>query len=189
MQVITKNDLRKHFKAIRTTMSNHDRRTQDFQIFKNTISTEQYKNARELLAYVSSPIEVDTYVLIAYSWQVGKKVFVPKCKPNSNDMDFFLINSFDDLEQGAFGIYEPKLTCERVQRLENPCCIVPALSYDKRGYRLGFGKGFYDKFLCSFHGAKVGICYDNCICVNGEVRLATSEHYQNSPLRAPHECS
>ena len=84
--------------------------------------------------------------------------------PDSNDMSFYEIKSFDDLEQGSFNIFEPKEYCPMIADFNDACCIVPALSYDKRGYRLGFGKGFYDKFLCKFNGEKIGICYDNCIC-------------------------
>lgn len=163
MQVECKKELRKKFKQIRKAMSENQREIADMQVFENAVATDEYKYADVILAYVSSDIEVDTYKLIEYSWQAGKKVCVPRCKPNSNEMEFYEIYSFDDLEQGAFGILEPKESCEQWDNKGKACCIVPALSYDNRGYRLGFGKGFYDKYLTGFEGKKLGICYDNCM--------------------------
>lgn len=164
MQMTNKNELRKKYKQIRTEMTVSERRTADLQVFKNTVSVDAYKNAKEILAYVSSEIEVDTRLLIRHSWGMGKKVLVPRCIPDSNDMEFYEIKSFDELEKGAFGIFEPKKSCLKAGKPEKPCCIVPALSYDKRGYRLGFGKGFYDKFLSDFEGVKLGLCYERCMC-------------------------
>lgn len=160
---MSKRELRKYFKQIRQEMSAEQRKNIDNQIFQNVTETAEYKRAEIILAYVSSEIEVNTYKIIEYSKQIGKKICVPKCKPNSNDMDFYEINSMNDLEPGAFGILEPKSNCNEWNKRGNACCIVPALSYDIRGYRLGFGKGFYDKFLKDFKGVKLGICYENCM--------------------------
>lgn len=166
MLINDKNKLRQHFKDVRIAMDLHERKTSDISIFRKLIDIDDYKNADDVLVYVSSQIEVDTYMLIAYSLIDGKRVLAPRCVPNSNDMNFFVIKSFDDIESGAFGIYEPKTECEKLTEFANACCIVPALSYDKRGYRLGFGKGFYDKFLQGFNGRKIGVCYSNCISDN-----------------------
>ena len=65
--------------------------------------------------------------------------------------------------QSARGIFEPDERCEKYCVFDNALCIVPALSYDKDGYRLGFGMGFYDRFLADYNGMKLGLCYDNCM--------------------------
>ncbi|MGN0601781.1 MAG: 5-formyltetrahydrofolate cyclo-ligase [Oscillospiraceae bacterium] len=163
MLITDKKALRKHFKQVRKTMTLHQRRVCDIEIFNKVINLKEYKNSKEILLYVSSEIEVDTYMLADYSFKTGKNVLVPRCLPDSNDMEFYHINDFSDLEKGAFGIFEPKEYCTEIKNFENPICIVPALSYDERGYRLGFGKGFYDKYLAEFHGIKLGICYENCM--------------------------
>ena len=163
MQISDKNTLRVHYKKIRNEMEFFPRRVCDVEIFRNLIKANPFINAENVLVYISSEIEVDTFLIICYAFKVGKRVFAPKCVPNSNDMDFYEIKSFDDLEKGRFGIFEPKAYCKKIDDFNNACCIVPALSYDKRGFRLGFGKGFYDKFLCKFNGEKIGICYDCCI--------------------------
>lgn len=164
MQITDKNTLRKSYKKIRKDMTLFQRRIYDMQIFENVIKLDAFKNSNKVLVYISSEIEVDTFAIICYALKMGKKVFAPKCVSDSNDMFFYEIKSFDDLEQGSFKIFEPKEYCQMIVDFNDTCCIVPALAYDKRGYRLGFGKGFYDKFLCKFSGEKIGICYDNCVC-------------------------
>ena len=73
------------------------------------------------------------------------------------------LDSTYDLKKGRFGIFEPDESCEKYCVFDNALCIVPALSYDKDGYRLGFGMGFYDRFLADYNGIKLGLCYDNCM--------------------------
>ncbi|MGN1133878.1 MAG: 5-formyltetrahydrofolate cyclo-ligase [Oscillospiraceae bacterium] len=163
MLIKDKNALRKEYKALRNGMSLHQRRTADIEIFKNARELEAFQQAEEVLIYVSSAIEVDTYMLADYCFECRKKLYSPKCIPNSNDMIFYETESFDDLEKGSFGIYEPCEQCRKMNETEHPVCIVPGLAFDKRGYRLGFGKGFYDKFLAEFKGIKIGLCYDDCV--------------------------
>lgn len=164
MQIDKKAELRKHYKYIRVKMSDQDKKEKDFRIFENFIGLDEYKKSKEILVYVSSSIEVDTRMIIDKCWIDGKAVLAPRCVPDSNEMSFYEIKSFDDLKQGAFGIYEPNQGCRSYESFEHPCCIVPGLAYDKAGYRLGFGKGFYDRFLSHFNGKQIGVCYSNCIC-------------------------
>lgn len=164
MQISSKKDLRIFYKNLRNEMSLYDRKKLDMKICEKVINLSQYKNCECVLVYVSSSIEVDTHALIEHSFQANKIVLAPRCIAGTNLMDFCEINSFDDLKSGAFGIMEPKEKCKKTEFFgTNSCCIVPALSYDKRGYRLGFGKGFYDRFLDRYKGYKIGLCYDNCV--------------------------
>ena len=80
-------------------------------------------------------------------------------------MEFYYLRSFDeDLESGAFGVLEPKIgRCEKMTDFSNSICIVPGLAFDNEGYRLGYGKGYYDRFLCNYPGVKIGICYASCV--------------------------
>ena len=76
-------------------------------------------------------------------------------------MDFYYINSLDDVEIGAFGILEPKESLPKydLEETRPSIMIIPALSYDKFGYRLGYGRGFYDRYVNRFMGIKAGVCY------------------------------
>lgn len=160
---IEKSLLREKYKNIRSAMSEDEKKACDTQIFERVISLYPYRNCQCLLTYVSKENEVDTIQLIKQAFLDKKKVAVPKCVEN-HKMDFYFINSLDDLEKGAFGLLEPKTDiCRKAGNFTNAVCIVPAMSFDFRGFRIGYGGGYYDRFLSGFSGKKIGICYSNCI--------------------------
>ena len=74
-------------------------------------------------------------------------------------MKFYKTNSAEDLEIGMYNIYEPKSYCEEYKSKNNDLIIVPCLSVDKENYRIGYGKGYYDKFLKNFSGISICPCY------------------------------
>lgn len=155
--------LRKRYKDMRLGYSTEHKKQLDEAIINRLMRTYQYKNADTLLCYVSTSIEVDTHYLILKSLESGKKVAVPKCNPDNVSMDFYFINGFDDLEKGTFGVLEPiENRCVKYSG-ENGICIVPGLSFDYGGYRLGYGKGYYDRFLTDYPQTKIGICYNDCM--------------------------
>jgi len=156
-----KKQLRKHFKEIRSGFQPHEKEMLDNGIYVNLTASEEYKCCNDLLIYVSGCIEADTLKIIGKA--LGeKRVFCPKCVRGTNIMHFYRISGFDSLERGEYGIWEPKNSCERSEKFENAMCVIPALSCDSEGYRLGFGKGFYDRFLTGFSGVKAVLCYDCC---------------------------
>ena len=75
-------------------------------------------------------------------------------------MDFFVVEGENDLSEGMYGIFAPKAECPVLRADEKCLCCVPGLSFDKKGYRLGYGKGYYDRYLSSFKGISIGFCYD-----------------------------
>lgn len=159
-----KNELRTKFKTIRKNMSTKVKMNMDIQIQSHLFSTSEYLKEDVILTYVSKPLEVDTINIIKTSWTNKKKVAVPKCKTDKTEMDFYFINSLDDLEVGTFGVLEPiEEKCRKVTNFFNGLCIVPGFSFDENGFRIGYGKGYYDRFLAYFLGKTVGICYSNCI--------------------------
>lgn len=158
-----KNKLRNKYKDIRKNMSIDYKKKFDLSIFNKLISLEAYKNADTILTFVSTDIEVDTHRLINYSLENGKKVAVPKCIDGTRNMEFYIINSLNDLEVATFSVLEPKTQiCEKLENFNNSICIIPGLAFDLEGYRLGYGKGYYDRFLGNYNGLKIGICYCSC---------------------------
>ena len=166
MQISDKKRLRSEIKAIRFAMSKKEKADRDRRIYENVIGSQEYKDCSELLIYISGQIEVDTSQIIKDAVDQGKAVYVPRCVAGTNVMEFYRIRSRVDLIEGYFGILEPKEECETGTYCETSLCIVPGLAYDKNGFRLGFGKGFYDKYLSAFPGKTIGICYDSCIIDN-----------------------
>lgn len=156
--------LRERYKTFRREMPSEKKARLDQVIADRVTSLWQYKRNRLLLIYVSTAIEVDTYRIIERAWAEGKQVAVPRCVPGTRNMEFYYIQSLEDLEPGTFGVLEPRPEKSRLLTdFRSGLCIVPALSYDWHGYRLGYGKGYYDRFLAKFGGQMIGICYSECV--------------------------
>lgn len=159
-----KQKLRAESKLYRKLLSEQEKKTLDSKISNRFFNTWQYRSCKVLLSYVSTEIEVDTRAIISRALSDGKHVAVPRCIDNTRLMDFYFIKSFDDLESGFMGVLEPvPEKCEKMTDFSEGLCIVPALMFDVRGYRLGYGKGYYDRFLSNFCGETLGICYNSCI--------------------------
>ena len=159
-----KNSLREQYKTIRRDMPPEIKRQHDAAICSRVTSLWQYKSNHTLLSYVSTAIEVDTFSIISQALKDGKKVAVPRCVPGTRHMEFYYITNLDSLEPGTFGVLEPKPDKQNLMTdFSSGICLVPALCYDWRGFRLGYGKGYYDRFLARFEGNMIGICYHECI--------------------------
>lgn len=160
----SKKTLRDNFKKLRKTIPREERDAYDERIAQKILNLWAFRETEILLIYVSGEAEVDTHRVIKESLRRGKRVGVPKCLDTSGNMDFYFIESLDDLEKGLFGLLEPIIEkCEKVEDYSRGLCILPALTFDLAGYRLGFGKGYYDRFLSVFQGKSIGICYECCL--------------------------
>ncbi len=135
----------------------------DLILQEKFLQTEEYKNADVLLAFVSKDIEIDTNMIINQALADGKTLALPKCK-EENLMDFYIVDDLANLKEGYYGLSEPDSTkCQLLQSIDNSVCLVPGLAFDMEGYRIGFGKGYYDRFLLDFKGVTVGMCYTKCV--------------------------
>lgn len=159
-----KTELRQKYRSLRQSMPQEIKNQKDEAIAKQVRRLWQYQRNNVLLIYVSTPIEVDTFRIIRQALEDGKRVAVPRCVPDTRNMEFYYIDSTDELSPGMFGVLEPAVNSERLYKeSDGGLCIVPAFSYDWRGYRLGYGKGYYDRFLSRFEGNMVGVCYSECV--------------------------
>jgi 5-formyltetrahydrofolate cyclo-ligase len=159
-----KSELRQKYRGLRQAMSPEIKAQKDEAIAAQVRRLWQYQRNSVLLIYVSTAIEVDTFRIIRQAIADGKRVAVPRCVPDTRNMEFYYIDSTDELEPGMFGVLEPKPDVRRLYKeSDGGLCIVPAFSYDWSGYRLGYGKGYYDRFLSQFDGNIVGICYSDCV--------------------------
>lgn len=157
-----KTELREAAIKMRNALEKDNKVDYDCEIESRVIAHKSFIYADAVFTYVSTEKEVDTLGLIHAAWAVGKTVAVPKCDRESNVMIFYVIKSMDDLKPGYFGILEPdEKKCEPAQSTANSLCIVPGLCFDAEGYRIGYGKGYYDRFLKSFNGISVGLCYSS----------------------------
>ncbi len=157
-------ELRKKYRKYRETLPAGKKNVFDASVRHNLLRLREYGENDVIFLYVSKKIEVDTHGIMAQCWKDGKTVAVPRCVEESRDMDFYVIRSENDLERGAFGVMEPRPDrCEKVTDLTGGLCVVPGLCFDAKGFRLGYGKGYYDRFLSRFQGATAGICYAECV--------------------------
>lgn len=161
-------DIRKYKQSIREAQKKHraemdkERKASlDRDIAANVRRLNEYSPAKTLLVYVSTPIEVDTKLIIENAWADGKKVAVPRCIPDTRDMEFHYISSFDELSPGSFSVLEPDPSLPIVTDFTDCLMIVPGMQFDMNGYRLGYGKGYYDRYMVRFNGRSAGICYSN----------------------------
>lgn len=144
-----KKELRKKAKLYRKSISEKDRLDKSSTIMGNLKALKEFQKAEVILVYASLPDEVETLILIDELLQEGKKdVYCPVTQ--DDEMDFYKISSVDDLKEGNFHVLEPEPLEEKVLELQKDvayCMLMPGLMFDKTGNRLGYGKGYYDKYL------------------------------------------
>lgn len=157
-----KKELRSYIKAKRKSIENKVEK--DILIAQNLLSLDEIKNADTVLCYLSLDDEVCTDEIVTALLNMGKKVGAPYCVDNDGNMDFYYITDFDDLRIQSFGVREPVLEkCEKITSFDNAVIILPGLCFDKNGNRLGYGKGYYDRFLQIHSLISVGLCYNSLI--------------------------
>lgn len=154
-----KDELRKKYKELRKSILNKFEK--DDEICKRFISSELFRNADEVLCFYPLKYEINTLPIIEAALKLNKKTALPLCTDKNGNMDFYFIKSISDLSMGSYSIMEPDPDkCRKATEFSNAVCLVPGLSFDKEGYRLGYGKGYYDRFLEKFTYISVGLCYN-----------------------------
>lgn len=158
-----KNRLRAECKQKRTALSDSEKVQMDARLTDRFFASRQYRENDMLFCYVSTEIEVDTREILRRAIADGKTVAVPRCVDGTREMDFYILQDMSALESGSFGVLEPNpALCRKVTDFSEGLCIIPALAFDKSGCRLGYGKGYYDRFLAKFSGETLGLVYDCC---------------------------
>ncbi|KPU26707.1 5-formyltetrahydrofolate cyclo-ligase [Caloranaerobacter sp. TR13] len=159
-----KNELRKKILNKRKELSNKDIVNLSNKIIDLLINTTLYKNANYIMAYIDFRNEVKTEKLIKKSLEIGKKIIIPISLTESKELLLSELKDYDnELTTGAYGILEPKKEfIRKVSPQILDLIIVPGVVFDKRGYRIGYGGGYYDKFLLNISKSvpKVALAFD-----------------------------
>jgi 5-formyltetrahydrofolate cyclo-ligase len=130
------------------------------EIANQLYSSALWQNANTIGITISNYPEVDTYQIIRKAWEQNKRVVVPKCHPKEKQMSFHELKQFTQLESVYYGLLEPIETLTRkVDKVGIDLLIVPGLAFTKEGYRLGFGGGYYDRFLQDYEGNTVSLAF------------------------------
>lgn len=155
--------MRKEILNRRNSLFEHCRIKKSDEIIKTLCELDCFKNAKSVYTYIDFGSEVYTRGLIEYSWQMGKSVFVPKTFPKKCEMNFYRINSFDELEKHKFGMFEPVFNGnnDKDEYFENSVHIIPGVAFSLKKDRIGYGKGYYDNYL-NLHKdiMTIGICFN-----------------------------
>ena len=118
-------------------------------------SLVSFRYAEFVLMYAATQGEIDVTSIAEEALRRGKTVLFPRCDKKTHTMQYHSVKSLDELVVDSYGILEPPAE-NPIYDVENQkgsaVCLVPGLVYDKAGYRLGYGKGFYDRYLSAFSG-------------------------------------
>ena len=156
---MNKNELRKEFLIKRNELTSNYREFASHNIIKNIEDNELFKSAKSIFIYVSFGSEVETYTLIK-KYINTKTIYVPKIV--DNDMKLVQINDFDNLIRSNFGILEPKENIFHDGSVD--LVITPSVVFSKDGFRIGYGKGYYDKFFAKkLHKYSIGVSFDKLL--------------------------
>ncbi|MGE8204514.1 5-formyltetrahydrofolate cyclo-ligase [Heyndrickxia sp. NPDC080065] len=161
---------------IKKVLSALDRCTYEqnsYLIAKQLNHLQEFQVANTIAVTLSRFPEVDTWQIIRKGWDLGKRIVIPKCFPKTKTMIFKEITSFTQLESVYFGLFEPieEQTVE-VQKALLDLIIVPGLAFTEKGYRLGFGGGYYDRFLQDYTGCTISLAFTQQI----QEQLPIEEH-------------
>lgn len=149
-----KKELRKKYTKARAEVE--DKEGKDKLIRKNLRELDIYKKAKSVFVFISYRSEVDTRGIIEDILADGKKLLVPLVK--GSEMIAVEVKGIDDLEPNKMGILEPK-SGDEVTDVD--LTITPGLAFDKSGFRLGYGGGYYDKFFAKVDTVRMGIGYSD----------------------------
>ena len=156
-----KNEIRKRVMTLRSALSLEGIAAKSSEIVRRLTELPEIRGASTLMVFLNFGSEVVTDGLIEWSWNARKRIIVPFCHPQSKEMTPCLLGSFDELEVGHYGIREPRADHLRVVPPgEIDAVLVPAVAFDRRGYRVGYGGGYYDRFLPKVpRAARIGVVF------------------------------
>ena len=155
----SKREIRKRILELRDNMDQADREYMNGRLYKRVVSCKEIISADVIMAYVSYKSEVDTIPIINKLLLEGKKIVVPRV--SDDDMDFYVISDLNNLEEGYKGIKEPASDCIKYEPAGNEIMLLPGTVFDKRLFRVGYGKGYYDRYLARHKGiTTIGLAYD-----------------------------
>lgn len=153
-------------KKQRAMLSSEIRTQRDNKIAENLFNQPYFKNSKCIFCYLSFSNEIDTINIINFALKCGKTV----CLPKTFEKGIMTANKIESLEKGLkkmpFGMLEPDETCVVIDKSDIDLCIVPCLAADINGFRLGYGGGYYDRFLYGINAKKAVLCYDDRLFEN-----------------------
>lgn len=160
--LLNKRQLRKSAIATLKNFSDEKRHAIEKRLREHLFTTDMWKAANTIGITVSQRFEWNTKPIIEVGWQQGKTMCVPKCIPQEKKLIFYRLDHFSQLEVVYSGLLEPKPEeATQIEKSHIDLLIVPGLLFDKKGFRVGFGGGYYDRFLTDFPNQTVSLMHSS----------------------------
>lgn len=135
----------------------HDKSCKDKLLFEDLITSDSYQKAKTIATYLSFDFEYDTQLLIHQAQKDGKMILIPKTYPQG--IMVFCPYNQDNLLQTTFGLWEP-VVADKIDKSNIDLIHVPGLAFNKDGFRIGYGMGYYDRYLADYNGDTVSTIYE-----------------------------
>lgn len=168
-----KSRLRKEKLSLRKNLSEDERVQKSLSITDRLFEIPEFIECKNVLIYASYNNEVDTDRVVLRAMLKGKNIYMPKV--NGEEMDFYRVFSLDELASGAFGIREPyDIEHLKFEGAPETVCILPMAVFDEEGNRIGYGKGYYDKYLSRIDvDYMIGLAFE---CQKSDVNIDADEY-------------
>lgn len=155
-----KKALRREFLRIRKEAAISFSGEQNSLILHHLLQIPQFSHAKTIMLYVSKPDEIDTLPLFLHLLNEGKKAVLPRTSMEERAITPYFVKARGELEPSSFGVMEPCLECKICPTSQIGAIIIPGVAFDIKCNRLGYGLGFYDRFLKGAKCIKIGLCMD-----------------------------
>lgn len=158
-----KRQLRQACLQMRAKLTSSNRERQSRNVREQVLALVDRERVASVHCYVSFGDELDTHELISELWHRGIRVICPRVE-RGGELSHHQVKSWQDLKRGAYGVLEPRGE-NGLEGESMPLILVPGLAFTKKGDRLGFGKGFYDRFLSeqTFRALVIGLAFEEQI--------------------------
>lgn len=142
-------------------LSQEEHKKKSWMIHNKVINLDEIKNAQTIAVTISNFPEVDTMHLIEALWKMDKKVAVPRCDPKTRTMTFYIFDNEEQLETVYMDLKEPiPSKTKQVHAEEIDVIIAPGIVFDRSGYRIGYGGGYYDRYLAQYNRIVIAMAFD-----------------------------
>ena len=164
-----KAELREKLLAERAAIPKEKRDAMSRVICDRAVSLSGFRLSETILLYAPKEIEVDVTPIARAAWDMGKTVAFPLChRPEDTFayMTYHIVESLDDLTPGSFGLLEPPSDAplyDPKADTRGSLAFAPAIAFDRSGYRLGYGGGYYDRFFNTYSGSVIGVIFSDFV--------------------------